>query len=158
MVSEPGCPALVVDLFSQIEEQKEERSWRLLTKESTKDSQQHLNSWLWLKYQTVSFTLKKHEILRSKKEIQELFENGSSFFLYPFKVYSKPNPDTDFNRVLFSVSKKYFKKAANLNRPRYRHAIILADSSRWKETTRGLSRFAAPSLSRSHGLVWHGTI
>jgi len=83
----------------------------------------------------VGFTLKKHEILRSKKDIKELFDNGSSFFLYPFKVYFLPKQNQNTNQVLFSVSKRYYKKAVdrNLIRRRIREAyrinknILLAD-------------------------------
>ena len=75
----------------------------------------------------MSFTLKKHEILRSKKNIKELFDNGSSFFLYPFKVYFLPNSNIETNQTLFSVPKKYFKKAVdrNLVRRRIREAYRL---------------------------------
>ena len=75
----------------------------------------------------MSFSLKKHEILRSKKNIKELFENGSSFFLYPFKVHYLPNPDSPNTQVLFSVSKRNFKKAVdrNLLRRRLREAYRL---------------------------------
>jgi len=81
-------------------------------------------------YHSVSFTLKKHEILRSKKNIQELFDNSSSFFLYPFKVFFLPKPKLKSNEVLFSVSKKYFKKAVdrNLIRRRMREAYRLNKS------------------------------
>jgi len=75
----------------------------------------------------VSFTLKKHEILRSKKIIQELFDNGSSFFLYPFKVFYLPNLTQNTNQVLFTVSKRYYKRAVdrNLIRRRIREAYRL---------------------------------
>ena len=75
----------------------------------------------------MSFSLKKHEILRSKKNIQELFETGSSFFLYPFKIFFLPAKDPKNCQVLFSVSKKYFKKAVdrNLIRRRMREAYRL---------------------------------
>lgn len=75
----------------------------------------------------MSFSLKKREILRNKKEIQELFDSGSSFFLYPFKVLVKKQNLSDTNKVLFSVSKKYFKKATerNLIRRRMREAYRL---------------------------------
>jgi len=83
----------------------------------------------------VSFSLKKHEILKSKKEIKELFDNGSSFFLYPFKVFYLPKAELQNIQVLFSVSKKNFSKAVdrNLIRRRMREAyrlnkkILLAD-------------------------------
>lgn len=75
----------------------------------------------------MSFTLKKHEILRSKKIIQELFDNGSSFFLYPFKVFYLPNLTQNTNQVLFTVSKRYYKRAVdrNLIRRRIREAYRL---------------------------------
>ncbi len=75
----------------------------------------------------MGFTLKKHEILRSKKKIKELFEDGSSFFLYPFKVYYLPRQEQETNYVVFPVSKKYFKKAVdrNLVRRRIREAYRL---------------------------------
>lgn len=78
----------------------------------------------------VSFSLKKREILRSKKSIKELFDNGSSFFLYPFKVQYITNPDSKNNQVLFSVSKRNFKKAVdrNLLRRRMREAYRLHKS------------------------------
>jgi ribonuclease P protein component len=55
------------------------------------------------------------ERLKKNKEIQELFEKGSSFFLYPYKVMYKSHvtPSLKMPEVLFSVSKKYFKKAVD---------------------------------------------
>lgn len=78
----------------------------------------------------MSFSLKKHEILRSKNNIKELFDNGSSFFLYPFKVYFLPKSTLDTNQALFSVSKKYYKRAVdrNLIRRRMREAYRLNKS------------------------------
>ncbi len=78
----------------------------------------------------MGFTLKKHEILRSKKKLKELFEDGSSFFLYPFKVYYLSHEEQETNRVVFPVSKKYFKKAVdrNLVRRRVREAYRLNKS------------------------------
>ena len=64
----------------------------------------------------VQYTLKKSEILRGKKIIGELFTNGSSFFLYPFKiVYLVRTEPGASHEVLFSVSKKYFKKSVDRN-------------------------------------------
>jgi len=96
----------------------------------------------------VSFSLKKHEILRSKKNIEELFKNGSSFFLYPYKVFFLPNLTAENNQVLFSVSKKNFKRAVdrNLIRRRMREAYRLNKSTlldKQKET-----------LSLSIGLIY----
>jgi ribonuclease P protein component len=73
--------------------------------------------------------LHKNERLHSKKLIKELFDKGSSFFLYPFKVMvleiNFEVPET--NQVLFSVSKKKLKKAVdrNLIKRRMREAYRL---------------------------------
>ena len=64
----------------------------------------------------IRHTLKKPEILRKKKSIQELFENGSSFFLHPFKIFYLPLRDAQNNQVMFSVSKKHFKQAIKRNK------------------------------------------
>jgi ribonuclease P protein component len=63
------------------------------------------------------FTFKKEERLSKEKVIQELFEKGSSFYLYPFKVYFMQNPsqETESHQVLISVSKKNFKRAVDRN-------------------------------------------
>ena len=65
----------------------------------------------------VKLTFRKEERLHKEKLIQELFETGSSFYLFPFKVLSKHNPDGEFpvHQVLISVSKKKFKKAVDRN-------------------------------------------
>ena len=63
------------------------------------------------------FTFRKEERLYKEKIIQELFEKGSSFYSYPFKVYFMPNPDPSgtTHQVLISVSKKNFKRAVDRN-------------------------------------------
>lgn len=65
----------------------------------------------------VKLTFRKEERLHKEKLIQELFETGSSFYLFPFKVLSKHNPDGEFpvHQVLISVSKRNFKKAVDRN-------------------------------------------
>ena len=68
-------------------------------------------------------TFPKKERLNNKKEIKELFENGSSFYLYPFKVLFHPyTPEGDepYHKVLFSIPKKRFKKAVTRNKIRRR--------------------------------------
>lgn len=63
------------------------------------------------------YKFRKEERLSSKKIIQELFDNGSSFYLYPFKVVYTLQPDKSLpNQVLFSVPKRNFKKAVDRNR------------------------------------------
>lgn len=78
----------------------------------------------------MSFSLKKHEILTSKKDIKELFENGSSFFLYPYKVFYKPEVKSESHKILVSVAKRNFKRAVdrNLLRRRVREAYRLNKS------------------------------
>ena len=63
------------------------------------------------------FIFRKEERLTKDKHIQELFDKGSSFYLFPFKVFFMPNPDQQFphHQVLISVSKKNFKRAVDRN-------------------------------------------
>jgi ribonuclease P protein component len=63
------------------------------------------------------FTFRKAERLHKEILIKELFETGSSFYLFPFKVLSKRNPDEAFpvHQVMISVSRKNFKKAVDRN-------------------------------------------
>jgi ribonuclease P protein component len=76
-----------------------------------------------------TYTFCKEERLTKEKAIQELFNRGSSFYLYPFKVFFMPNPDPAyaFHQVLVSVSKKNFKRAVdrNLIKRRMREAYRL---------------------------------
>jgi ribonuclease P protein component len=62
-------------------------------------------------------SLKKTERLSRKKQIQGLFDKGSSFYLYPFKVTFSPNFDfkEPTNQLLVSVPKNIFKKAVDRN-------------------------------------------
>lgn len=62
-------------------------------------------------------TFKKEERLCSKKIIDKLFNEGSSFLSYPLKVvYLEANFPTEFPvQAAFSVSKKKFKQAVQRN-------------------------------------------
>ncbi len=70
-----------------------------------------------------SYSFKKEERLSSKKIIKELFDKGSSFYLFPFKViylensFSKPEAPLP-HQVLITVPKRKFKKAVARNRIR----------------------------------------
>ena len=79
----------------------------------------------------MGYSLKKHEIIRSKKDIKELFSNGSSFFIYPFKVYHQRHDRINDNQILISVPKKNFKSAVhrNLIRRRIKEAYRLNKST-----------------------------
>lgn len=65
----------------------------------------------------MKYTLPKSERLHAEKSIKELFEKGSSFFLYPFKLIflEGEGEEGQPNQVLFSVSKKKIKKATGRN-------------------------------------------
>ena len=65
----------------------------------------------------MNFSFKKTERLSKKILIKELFQKGSSFYLYPFKVLLLHHPDiTETNQELISVSKRNFKKAVDRNK------------------------------------------
>ena len=63
------------------------------------------------------FKFRKEERLKSEKTIKELFEKGSSFYLYPFKVFFMPHPDQEqrAHQILITVSRKLFTKAVDRN-------------------------------------------
>ena len=65
----------------------------------------------------MNYRLPKSERLHAEKLIKELFNEGSSFFLYPFKVVFlvKKELEDQPNQVLFSVSKKKIRKASGRN-------------------------------------------
>ena len=64
------------------------------------------------------FTFKKEERLSGKKLIDELFENGSSFYLQPFRILflEKKMESLSSAQVLISVPKKNFKRAVDRNK------------------------------------------
>lgn len=63
-------------------------------------------------------TFPKSERLHSKILIDELFKQGSSFVIYPFKVLYLPKSNLEIseNQVLITVPKKSFKKAVDRNK------------------------------------------
>jgi len=63
------------------------------------------------------YTFKKEERLCSKKLIEELFHNGSSFLLYPFRIVWLPHalPAEVPVQVVINVPKRRFKKAVDRN-------------------------------------------
>jgi ribonuclease P protein component len=59
----------------------------------------------------------KHYRLYQKKNIQELYQKGSSFYCFPLKFSFLPAPAGITNtQLLVSVSKRNFKKAVDRNR------------------------------------------
>jgi ribonuclease P protein component len=63
------------------------------------------------------FALQKKERLSRNQEIQELFQRGSSFHLYPFRItwLLQSNPAHP-HQILFSVPKRHFKRAVDRNK------------------------------------------
>jgi ribonuclease P protein component len=63
------------------------------------------------------FSFRKDEILRKKKLIDRLFSEGTSFFIYPFKIFWLATPlDTSFPaQILISVGKRAFRNAVDRN-------------------------------------------
>ncbi|MEP2773922.1 MAG: ribonuclease P protein component [Fulvivirga sp.] len=59
-------------------------------------------------------TFKKSERLSAKTLIKELFDKGSSFYLYPFKVLFLPTTQST-TQLLISVPKKNHKTAVARN-------------------------------------------
>jgi ribonuclease P protein component len=75
------------------------------------------------------YTFRKEERLCSKKLLDKLFHNGSSFLVYPFRVVSLTQAltvDTP-SQVVIAVSKRKFKRAVdrNLIKRRVREAYRL---------------------------------
>lgn len=65
----------------------------------------------------MSFKFPRAEKIKGEKLIQELFEKGSSFYFFPFRVFWRfdNSPGKSTHRILFSVSRKNFKRAVDRN-------------------------------------------
>ncbi len=66
----------------------------------------------------MNFTYNKHEKLKSRKLIKQLFEDGKAISIYPLRlIYLKVEHESDFLlQTGVSVSKRNFKLAVNRNR------------------------------------------
>lgn len=66
------------------------------------------------------FTFSKEEKLTGKTNIDQLFNGGKSFSLFPFKVFLRivDVPDGPMARLLIAIPKKKVKKAVDRNRLR----------------------------------------
>lgn len=66
------------------------------------------------------FTLHKGERLKKRSAIEDLFQKGKTFTLYPLRIYYLPaqnkEPEESALKAGFAVSKRYFKKAVDRNR------------------------------------------
>lgn len=71
---------------------------------------------------TNRFTLGKNERLKSRKLIEQLFREGKSFVVFPYKIYYLVTAAANIQQSIFhiqfgvGVSKKVFRKAVNRNR------------------------------------------
>ena len=72
------------------------------------------------------YSFSKHEKLTGKKKIEELFKDGSSFYLSAFQIKYHLGAE-EVHQVLIAVPKKLFKRAVdrNLIRRRIREAYRL---------------------------------
>ncbi|HUQ67456.1 MAG TPA: ribonuclease P protein component [Flavitalea sp.] len=62
------------------------------------------------------FTLGKHERLKSRKLIAQLFDNGKSVAAFPIRALYSFTPTPSGLQAGFTVSSKNFKKAVDRNR------------------------------------------
>jgi ribonuclease P protein component len=62
------------------------------------------------------YTFSKEERLCNKKLLEQLFHNGSSFLLYPFRLVWLPQPNSATPaQVVINVPKRNFKNATDRN-------------------------------------------
>ena len=62
-------------------------------------------------------SLKRHEMLKSRKAIEQLFVSGKSVKVFPVLLVWQAIPEENSQlQVAFSVSKKRFKRAVDRNR------------------------------------------
>ncbi len=62
------------------------------------------------------FFLKKEDKLKSRKTIDEVFNGGNNFSVYPFKIWWLAVKDETALQAGFGVSARQFKKAVDRNK------------------------------------------
>ena len=63
------------------------------------------------------YTFKKEEKLKSRKAIEQLFKEGKSFSIFPFRIlWEIKEANSSPLQTGFAVSSKHFKKAVDRNR------------------------------------------
>uniref|UniRef100_F4C357 Ribonuclease P protein component n=1 Tax=Sphingobacterium sp. (strain 21) TaxID=743722 RepID=F4C357_SPHS2 len=64
----------------------------------------------------VRYTFKKEERLCNKKLLTKLFQSGSSFILYPYRISFLPSQHLPYPiQIVVSVPKRRFKRAVDRN-------------------------------------------
>ncbi len=80
---------------------------------------QHLPLFLFLYSNMSKVKFKKEERLCTKIAIDKLFKSGESFVVYPYKVIYKKTekkvPTDELVKILITIPKRNFKKAAHRN-------------------------------------------
>lgn len=64
----------------------------------------------------MSLKFPKHEKLKSRKVIEQLFSEGKSVVKYPLKAFFLPIDDSVYHQAAFAVPKRIFKLAVTRNR------------------------------------------
>ncbi|MFH6982991.1 ribonuclease P protein component [Marinoscillum sp. 108] len=100
-----------------------------------------------------AFSFPKREKLTGKKDIEELFKNGSSFYLHPLLLKYRREEDSavTYHRALFTVPKKNFKRAVRRNqlKRRMREAYRLHKSIIYQSPVSGFYQLAFVYLDKS---------
>ena len=75
----------------------------------------------------MDFSLPKQDIIRSKRDIDALFESGRTISRYPLKAWYRAGNGCGTSRMMVSVPKRCFKRAVkrNLLKRRVREAFRL---------------------------------
>ncbi len=64
---------------------------------------------------TQRFRFKRSERLKNRNSIKNLFENGQSFLIYPFKILWTEQKSDEAIRILISVPKRNVRHAVSRN-------------------------------------------
>jgi len=105
------------------------------------------------------FSFRKDEILRKKKLIDRLFAEGTSFFIYPFKIFWLP-ADVETHlpaQILIGVTKRAFKHAVDRNRIKrqIREAYRLNKHQLYKHLEKHQQQFVIAVIYTAHAQISH---
>jgi ribonuclease P protein component len=101
------------------------------------------------------YSLGKAEKLKSTKTIEQLFKEGKSFSVVPFRViYISKEAHAGQLQTAFSVSKRHFKKATDRNRIKrlMREAWRLQKNELAQKVAAGAKNFAVFIIYTGHEL------